>query len=154
MDSSGHEITGSIELSWASLSEITVTENSNTQQDDGIGVANVPPQWHLGGVSETLLQLLLLFWTQLLDAFLLLQAAEAHHCLLAQTWLVLWFCNRQRRWKESKMYVCKCTLMLRVGLLPSNFIESESCWLSIQSSCSRSTLSSVLCLRLQHSRYN
>lgn len=81
-----------------------MTKNSNTQEDDGVGIANVPPYWQLCGVCELLLQLRLLFCGQL-DAFLLLQAAEAHHCLLAHTWFLLGFCNGRDKGDEENLLV-------------------------------------------------
>lgn len=72
--------------------------------------------------------------------------------------LVLWW----KSWKMMRkigyvhllkhIYVCLYTFVRNVCRLPSiSMLES---WLSIQSSCSRSTLSSVQFLRLQQSRYN
>lgn len=59
--------------------------------------------------------------------------------------------------KVMKMFWgCGHCITPRPGLctIPSMTKESESCWLLTQTSCSRSSLSSVRCLRLQTSRYN
>lgn len=88
----------------SSSTEKAVAENAHTQEDDRVGVDNVPPERHLGGVCELLLQLLLLLWTQF-GTFFLLQATEAHHCLLAQARLLLWFCDGRDRNDEEDLLV-------------------------------------------------
>lgn len=65
-------------------------ENSDTQEKDGVDVDNIPPEGHLCGVGEFLLQRRLLLRTQL-GRFLLLKATEAHQRLLAQARLLFGF---------------------------------------------------------------
>lgn len=92
-------------------------EDSHAQENDGVDVDNVPPQRFFWRVSELLLQLGLLFWTQFWGLFLV-QSAEAHDCFLAEARFLLIFCNAAVADKESlilnknepykKKMVCIC----------------------------------------------
>lgn len=75
------------ELSWGSLCEKAMTEESNSQEDEGVDVDHVPPQRLLRGVRELPLQLGFFFFGQF-DRLVLFQPTEAHYQPLAQTW---WF---------------------------------------------------------------
>lgn len=79
----------------AALTVITMEENGHAQENDGVGVDDVPPERHLCGVCEFALQLRLLLWTEL-RRFLVLQSAEAHHGLLAEAGFLLGFCATKK----------------------------------------------------------
>lgn len=81
-----------------------MAENADTEEDDRIGVDNVPPKRHLGCVCELLLQLRLLLLCQF-GSFFLLQATEAHQCLLPQAGLLSWFCDGRNGHDEDNLLV-------------------------------------------------
>lgn len=139
-----------------SLCEKAVAEESDGQEDEGVGIDHVPPQRLLRGVRELLLQLGFFFWGQF-DCFCLFQPAEAHHRLLAQTLLYFGFCEGRDESDEGDVLTrvqLRCICLPGLCTLPSMSNELESCWLLTQTSRSRSTLSSVRSLRLQTNRYN
>lgn len=92
------------ELSWGSLCEKAVTEESNSQEDEGVDVDHVPPQRLLRGVCELPLQLGLFFWRQF-DRLVLFQPAEAHYQPFAQTWWIWGFCEGRGKCDEANVLV-------------------------------------------------